>query len=271
MKDLIKNNLKKDSNIFKFLQSIYGTSLRWKAEFEERLKKRFYLPEEVSIEGIMSQYALLYPMATFIQVGANDGKSHDFLFEHIRKSQWHGVLVEPVTKLFHQLIQNYQGQNERLHFENSAISDRNGHMTFYRVHRPEGSEVPEWAEQLSSFNLDVIRKHRWYIPQIEKLIIEEQIEAITLANLIDKYKLPNIQLIMIDTEGHDYEIIKHIDFRKLQTEIVVFEHIHISLKDYKAALRLLKSQGFQVFRDDRDIIALSNMLLERSPALRTAT
>lgn len=44
----------------------------------------------------------------FIQVGANDGISFDFLFEFVTKRNSTGLVIEPVKDYFQELIENYK-------------------------------------------------------------------------------------------------------------------------------------------------------------------
>jgi len=45
----------------------------------------------------------------FIQIGANDGKTYDYIYPIARDRGWRGVLVEPIGYLFSRLVENYRG------------------------------------------------------------------------------------------------------------------------------------------------------------------
>ena len=64
----------------------------------------------------------------------------------------------------------------------------------------------------------------------------------------------------IDTEGYDFEILKLIDFEKLDLSIVIFEYVHLSVSDFAKSLKLMKSNGFEVFTSNLDIVCVKKTL-----------
>jgi hypothetical protein len=50
---------------------------------------------------------------------------------------------------------------------------------------------------------------------------------------------------VIDTEGHDWEILRAFDFTRFHPALVMFEHQHLSANDKAAAYALLKTQGYE--------------------------
>ena len=64
------------------------------------------------------------------------------------------------------------------------------------------------------------------------------------------------ELIQIDTEGHDYEVIKLIDFARLQPRVVLYEHFHLSETDRRACQAFLAERGFECIERHYDTIAL---------------
>mmetsp|Transcript_79962 Transcript_79962/g.213973 ORF Transcript_79962/g.213973 Transcript_79962/m.213973 type:complete len:161 (-) Transcript_79962:841-1323(-) len=58
----------------------------------------------------------------FVEIGANDGKFADPLFEKVNAWKWRGLLVEPLEDVFRLLKQNY-AHLPGLSFENSAIAE----------------------------------------------------------------------------------------------------------------------------------------------------
>ena len=257
-----------NSSVFKYSQGVYRIYLNSKSHFDFWVRKIFYEPSKASISKIIDLYITSRPDLTFIQIGANDGKSNDFLFDYIIKTRWRGILVEPVGKLFIKLQQNYEGFQDRLMLENSAISNKDGQMIFFCVQRPEGSNAPEWVDGLSSFNLDVILKHkRNGIAELENMISEVSVQTITIESLTKKHAIESVQLVMIDTEGYDYEILKLINYKKLNTEIIIFEHSHLNDRDFKDSIKLLRTD-FILYQDGFDIIAINKLFLDSIPQLR---
>ena len=94
---------------------------------------------------------------TFIEVGANDGTSSgDPLREYIVKYPWKGVLVEPQPDVFDLLKANYAGFEDRIAFENVAISNSPTPLELYRV--PKDSKAKHSGSSIASFDHKITAK-----------------------------------------------------------------------------------------------------------------
>lgn len=182
----------------------------------------------------------------FIQVGSNDGIVHDPLYRHVTQNRWEGILIEPVKYYFDLLKRNYAGSSQLI-FENIAIAERDGYRDFFRI-REDLDFLPGWTKGLGSFNRDVLMKHRWVIPNIQRYIVEEQVECLSLASLLERHAVEKIDLIMIDTEGYDFEIIKQFDFNLMRPKVIVYEHKHIARRDRLDCEKLLKEQNYRLHK-----------------------
>ena len=188
----------------------------------------------------------------FVQIGSNDGITGDNLYNLVTKFGWRGVLVEPVPYIFKKLKENYKG-NKGLIFENVAIAQKNGYKNFYRVKKNNNPANPIWYDHISSFEKEVVLKHKSRIPSFEKYFTREKIKTITLKRLLSRNKVKKIDLLNIDTEGYDFQIIKRIDFEKIKPKMVLYEHIHLSEKDKKACAKLLKKNGYKIIVNKFDL------------------
>lgn len=177
----------------------------------------------------------------FVQIGSNDGKKGDPLFNLVFKYKLHGILVEPVPYLFQRLTDNYKGL-QHLIFENAAIGDPKQDLKFYRLVETPG--LPNWHNQLGTFKKHTILTHKFQIPDIEKLIIEEKINVMSFEDLMKKHQVSEITILHIDTEGYDFEIIKSIDFTKWKIENILFENMHLSAPEEIECTNFLQSKGF---------------------------
>jgi len=246
MKTLIKKLLPNDHPVFKMGQKLYHY--------------RYWHPRRWNFD-IVHSYAELKKNVRFIQIGSNNGISNDPLHDHIVKYKWEGILVEPVPYLFEDLKVNYEKIKDRFIFENSAITNISGKLKFYRLKKSDLEGLPVWYEQLGSFDKEVISKHKNRIPHFDELLIEDSVNAITFKELLDKHSVKQINLIHIDTEGHDFEILKLIPFSSLNVAVLMFEHIHLSAADYRSAIALLKKNDFLVRTIHEDVIAVKPKVL----------
>lgn len=194
-----------------------------------------------------------------LQVGANDGKRHDFLRPFLTAYRWHGLLLEPLPDIFTDLRGTYTGC-ENVTLVNAALADRDGELPFYRV-KP-GNNVPDGCHELGSFCREVVEKHVPMFPGAELTIEMEPVRAYSFKSLAEAFGINRLDIVVIDTEGYDFEILKFIDFKRLQPRLVIFEHVHLSHADQLAATVYLKDLGYTVHRlvksGDANTLAVRN-------------
>jgi FkbM family methyltransferase len=208
------------------------------------------------LETVLDEFAQVDDFF-FIQIGSNDGIVHDPLYRHVLRNHWNGILIEPVKYYFELLQSNYAGSSH-LVFENIAISERDGYRDFFRIR--EGLDfLPQWTKGLGSFNRDVLMKHRWVIPDIQQFLVQEQVECLCFASLLKRHAVEKIDLIMIDTEGYDFEIIKQFDFTDVRPRAIVYEHKHFARRDRLSCERLLKDQAYRLHRHFGNTLAYNSI------------
>ena len=180
----------------------------------------------------------------FIEIGSNDGVIHDPLYQHIIHNQWRGILIEPVKYYFNRLKANYSA-NPNLIFENIAISTTDETRDIYRI-REGVDHLPAWCNGLGSFYKEVLLKHQWAIPNIEDYIITEPVVCMSLPSLLSKHRVEVLDVLLIDTEGYDYEIVKQLDFARYRPKLLLYEHKHLTPSDRQSCELLLQSQGYRL-------------------------
>jgi len=188
----------------------------------------------------------------FIYIGANEGVTDDLLRSHIVKNGWSGILVEPIKHIFDRLILNYK-EYPNLIFENVAVADKEEIRLFY-IPRIDGGAV------LASFSLDVILSTRPDF-KIEKDVIVERVQCVTLEKLLEKHGVVELNVLLIDAEGKDYEIIRSINFNMCNPEIIIFERNNLTFGDYRNCIKLLVKNEYKLRQDDNNVIAIKEVLL----------
>ena len=253
VKSLLKKTLPSNNGLYTTLQNVYHFRL-WK-------------PKQISrLDNILGAFNNLKAgNVFFVQIGSNDGLNGDPIFAQVNRNKWRGILVEPIAEIFERLKFNYRNVDRNLVFENIAIAnDEGGTSEFYYVNNDDNA-LPEWVSQLSSFDKNTILKHTEYHPEIRDRIVVKHIRKESFENMITRNHVDNIDLIHIDTEGYDFEILKQIDLEKYKPGIIIYEHKHLSEKDYRSSLNLLKEKGYSVFACNGDTLALhSNLASEIS-------
>jgi hypothetical protein len=72
---------------------------------------------------------------------------------------------------------------------------------------------------------------------------------------VKRYHVAKLDLLHIDAEGYDDEIIKMIDFKRIQPGIIQYEHMHLSPERRSACEELLKKHGYRIINGFADVIA----------------
>lgn len=190
----------------------------------------------------------------FVQIGAHDGIGADPIYEFVTRYHWRGLLVEPQAFAFERLVKNYATEPQLL-FENVAIDAQEGMRDFYKIRRTPGDNLPAWADRIASFHLDQTLGHKDKIPQIAELIEKVKVRCVPLAVLLERLAIRHVDFFQIDVEGHDWEIIKQIDFDKWEPKIVHYEHSHLSERERDESIDFLVGKGFRITCRGSDTLA----------------
>ena len=149
---------------------------------------------------------------TVIQIGSHVGDTGSDPIFNLVDDTTKLVLVEPIP-----LKKNYTTlfpNNHNIIFINKAVSDFIGEieMTF-PSERNDFSKFPVWASQLAS----VDPKHA--LGHIDNLMVDKLfVKTTTINDIVKKYNLTHVDLLHVDTEGHDYTILMIYNF-KIKNEV----------------------------------------------------
>lgn len=191
---------------------------------------------------------------TFVQIGAHDGKRDDPINRYIKKYKWKGLLVEPVPRYFDDLRKTYRDQSG-LKFANYAVGKKSGIASIYGV----SERAPWWMWQLvrtkDSFSKKVLLRRTWYIPGLANYVEEKKVKTAKLGQLLRSYGIGHVNLMVVDTEGYDYEVLKQVEMTKSSPDMILLEHMHLSSTDCQSAWALLVEHGYVVTNDRQNTFA----------------
>lgn len=178
---------------------------------------------------------------SFIQVGSNDGKSNDPLHRHLAASdRWRGILVEPHPDAHSRLRTTYSGR-DGLAFERLLVSNRNTKKRFYSLSgeaRRRFPDLPAWSDQLGSFKPSHIVDHLG--DAFRPFVVSEDLEAITLETLLERHGIRHLDLLHVDTEGHEYAIVGPLDLARWRPAVMIVEYKHLRYLDCYRLIRKLR-------------------------------
>jgi FkbM family methyltransferase len=228
------------------------------------------------LEAIANDRSVVF----FVAIGANDAAAGDPVRDCVDRRGWRGVYVEPVPYLFDRLKKNLESY-PNVRCERLAISDRRGTTTFYSIAPDSSGTLPAYYDHLGSFHRNVILSHAKLIPDIESRIVEIDVECETVSGLLERAGNPAVDILQVDTEGHDAAILRSIDFDRFRPPVILYELKHLSSDDRREIRRLLQANGYAIAQDDADAVAFNwsvarslprtaLRMLFRSPFLRSS-
>ncbi|MCC7407281.1 MAG: FkbM family methyltransferase, partial [Phycisphaeraceae bacterium] len=93
------------------------------------------------------------------------------------------------------------------------------------------------------------------VSRLEKVAIP----CLTLDDLLNKHKLPALDLLQIDTEGHDLEVLLSLSLDKTQPKVIQFEHGHLTPAQIRSAVSHLADHRYALHYGghESDTVALS--------------
>lgn len=195
---------------------------------------------------------------SFMQIGANDGKSRDPLHKHIMLGGWRGVVVEPVPYIYERLRQTYAGV-QGLSLVCAAVAEAPGSKRLY-VMRPAGDEerasLPVWYDQIGSFVRENLLKSAAAILDIESRIESLEVPCVTLMELCERHQLLNLDLLHTDVEGYDGKILMTLDFNRVKPRLILFEHKHLPPQELTQLQTLLAENSYGCLAIGDDTLCL---------------
>ena len=228
---------------YKFLKKIIN-ALGFKLVDKNLIKNDRLLSKysHLTIKNFLNKLFSSNKISKVIQVGSNDGKRFDELSVFIKTFKPMAILVEPIKTNFENLKKNYLNQ-ENLFFENLAISVENQIKYLFKVKNDKLNLYDDHIEGITSFEKKHLIKHGVK----EKHITKELVGTISIQELLKKYSLKSLDLLLIDTEGYDGKIV--IDFltKSNARPIIIFEYIHINYKTLENTLDQLNKKNYVIF------------------------
>lgn len=224
------------------------------------IKRRVLAVQDLAYE-FFDAFARSHPGGVrFVQIGANDGLRSDPVREFIIRYRWEGIFVEPLPTVFDLLKTNYAyARNRELIFVNAAISTSDGYgLPFYTFDGAFLSRFPLETQldhlRKASFDRGHVERHigvenDWAIRAIE-------VPSLTMNSLMTKYwRGGQLDLLVIDAEGHEASVLKSMDFKLWHPEAIFFESHNLGEEEGKLS-EFLMGRGYALRRLGGDTVAV---------------
>ena len=190
-----------------------------------------------------------------LQIGANDGIRADPLRNFVTQHRWNALLIEPLPTVYKQLQRNYE-QFPWVQTRNIAVSDRDGMLSLYV---PSDELVAQRPDLTGLCSLE--RKHvaaeliREGLSNPMDLITEIAVPAKTVPGLLQDEGISRIDVLQIDTEGHDWRILSQFDLSGLDVKLINMEFFHLTYDERHACVSKLTELGYTIAFYLGDLVA----------------
>jgi len=233
-----------------------GYSLRW---LPPRVLSRPDQSVEVDFSLLAAHLMLTTARPYFIGIGANDGVTHDPLYPFVRDFGWRGIMVEPIPEAFAALKRNYAEFND-IALVQAAIGPGDGRGTIYTVEISDQRSI--MMSLHSSFRRDVLLRGKQWHPDLENRVIEREVLIMSFATLLARANGQVVDVLKLDTEGHDLEILKTVDLARLSPRLILAEHANLSKNEKVKMADILLDHGYRVSMTSLDMLGYKDIRAE---------
>lgn len=192
---------------------------------------------------------------SFLQIGANDGISHDPYREFMIRSNARGLAAEPVPEYFAQLTHNYRSY-PNLTPINCAIGYPASTLPFYAYTSHYLQTCPNAKELAGLASFDKSKLVAQLHPNSDP---DSSIQAITLKvrtieDVIAEHGFSTIDCLFMDCEGHEDNILLNLSYQRVQPQLISFEHTHHP-ENAREIVQHLAVHGFKSIQLSHDTVA----------------
>lgn len=187
---------------------------------------------------------------TALVIGAFDGNTNDPAAHFVQQHATRAVFVEPQPAPARLLRERFSDL-ARFSVVQAAMDQHVGTRTLYVVRQGVG-ELPQWTEQIASFDMDHLRKHAADVPGITDAIEAVPVPTVTFERLLDDEGVQHLDLLQLDAEGFDAQLLAWFPWHRLRPGLVHYEVVHMAPIDREQLGARLESMGYRVFPGEGD-------------------
>ena len=160
----------------------------------------------------------IYKINTFMDIGAHKGESIEFFSKNLNIDKIYSFEASPENFV---LLKNKYKNKKNLVLENIALSSTISKKIFNQCNESSSSTF-----STINYNSKYLKKKMRFLNSSKKNDFFNKIEITTntLANYLSDNKILNIDLIKIDTEGHEYDVLVGLDRNIKNVKTIIFEH-----------------------------------------------
>jgi len=154
---------------------------------------------------------------TFIDVGASKGKYSDLILKMEKNCKI--IMIEPQAKYFN-FLKNKFINNNRVEILKMALSNKKTRLTL-KINK---HEITSTFSKFNTANRYLNLKAVLFSSKLENMTKnEEEIEVFPLDEIFKKRNIQHVDLIKIDTEGHEYEVLVGVSNNIQKIDYILLE------------------------------------------------
>ncbi len=77
-----------------------------------------------------------------------------------------------------------------------------------------------------------------------------------MADLFRRNQVTGIDLLLIDTEGHDFEVFSQVDLSQFTPTVIMMEHRYLPHEEKMQTARILRQHQYKLYDYGNDYIAI---------------
>ena len=187
-----------------------------------------------------------------IEIGTSDFRT--------QAGQVDGVFIEPVKYYYDRMVEQASfGSAFIRHFENVAISDYEGSQLMWGVKKDKLDLFPQWIRgcvKIGEIHPTIIKVCADMGIAHNQVVGVERTQVVRIKSIIDKYNITALDLLKIDTEGHDCIILNdYLNTVDVLPKVIQFESNELSdPKEVAKVVARLKPLGYDCKQVKFDMI-----------------
>lgn len=169
-----------------------------------------------------------FKISSYIDIGAHKGTYIDLFLSNFNLRKV--FAFEPQPGIFKKLKKKYKKQSIKKY--DFAISNSNG----FKVLKLNKHDLTSSFTNLNEDNLYLRLKSKLFQTELKNIYYKEiKVKTIKLSTFISKNKLKKVDLLKIDTEGHEMQVLKGLSSEIKKIKIILIEFHKSSIyKGYNA-------------------------------------
>lgn len=168
-----------------------------------------------------------------VDVGANDGFYSSNSYPFIVRG-WQGLLIEPHPEAF-QKAQQLHRKRKQVILLNTACSDRDGELELKTYAGDADGSHSSLGERVESI------EGAPTAPRDSLRVKVHRLEA-----LLDEFRIPHeFGLLTIDTEGHDFQVLRGANLTRYRPQVIITE----KNPDDEEKFAFLRANGYRCHAD----------------------